>query len=150
MYKRRAAKTIKIGNICIGNNYPISIQSMTNVKTSDVKKAIEQIKRLEEAGCDIVRFSVMDHEDAKAIFTIKSNTSIPLVADIHFNYRLALESIEAGIDKVRINPGNIGDEDRIAAVCKACKAIAIDTVALPRCGVKSFDPYVTAKKIECF
>ena len=95
---------------------------MTNTKTSDFEATLAQIKALQDSGCDIVRFSVASSADIETIYKVKCETDIPLVADIHFNYRLAIEAAEAGIDKIRINPGNIGDEQRVAAVCKVCKA----------------------------
>ena len=116
---------ISIGNIKIGDGEKIAIQSMTNVIASDTEKTIQQINELKEAGCDIVRFAVPDEECAKAVDKIKENTDIPLVADIHFDYRLALMCIERGIDKVRINPGNIGGEDRAKAVLLAAKKAGI-------------------------
>ncbi len=112
---------ISIGNIKIGGGERIAVQSMTNVIASDTAKIIDQINRLEGAGCDIVRFAVPDEESAKAVYEIKSKTNVPLVADIHFDYRLALMCIERGIDKVRINPGNIGGEDRAKKVLEAAK-----------------------------
>ena len=119
---RKKTKKIKIGNIFIGGDAPIAIQSMTNTPTRNAKATVEQIKALEAAGCDIVRIAVPDLESAESIKAIKSSgVSIPVVADIHFDYRIALKCAEYGIDKIRINPGNIGDEDRIRAVCKACK-----------------------------
>ncbi len=118
-------KKIKIGTTEIGGGEPIKIQSMTNVPTSDTERVISQINALAEAGCDIVRFSVPDEQSAKAVETIKNRTSVPLVADIHFDYRLALMCIERGIDKVRINPGNIGGESNAAAVAKAAKAAGV-------------------------
>ena len=116
---------ISIGNIKIGDGEKIAVQSMTNVIASDTEKTIKQINALKEAGCDIVRFAVPDEECAKAVDKIKENTDIPLVADIHFDYRLALMCIERGIDKVRINPGNIGGEDRAKAVLLAAKKAGI-------------------------
>lgn len=113
--------TVRIGNITIGGDFPVAIQSMTNVPTSDPDRVISQINALEAAGCDIVRFSVPDTESANAIEKIKENTRIPLVADIHFDYRLALMAIERGIDKVRINPGNLGGEENAKAVALAAK-----------------------------
>lgn len=112
---------VSIGNIKIGQGEKIAIQSMTNVIASDTEKTIRQINELAEAGCDIVRFAVPDEECAKAVDKIKERTNVPLVADIHFDYRLALMCIERGIDKVRINPGNIGGEDRAKAVLLAAK-----------------------------
>ena len=116
------SKKIKIGNIYIGGGEEVKIQSMCNVKTSDVKKCTEQILSLEKAGCEIVRVAVPDMESAAAIEKIKENIHIPIVADIHFDYRLAIEAMERGIDKVRINPGNIGSEEGVKAVAKMAKA----------------------------
>ena len=114
-------KTVKIGDITIGNNNKIAVQSMTNTLASDARATAEQINRLAAAGCDIVRFAVPDMAAAEAVKYIKENTDIPLVADIHFDYRLALRCMENGIDKIRINPGNIGGEDRAAAVAKMAR-----------------------------
>ncbi|OQX85699.1 4-hydroxy-3-methylbut-2-en-1-yl diphosphate synthase [candidate division KSB1 bacterium 4484_87] len=114
--KRRISREIKIGNIATGGSSPITIQSMTNTKTSDVSATVRQIYQLEEAGCDIVRVAVPDEKAAQAIADIKSQIHIPLVADIHFNHKLALQSIEAGADKIRINPGNIGSAWKIREV----------------------------------
>lgn len=118
---RRESKKIQVGNMFIGGDAPISIQSMTNTKTSDVAATVAQILALEAAGCEIVRVTVNDLAAAHAIKEIKEKIHIPLVADIHFDYRLALMAIENGIDKLRINPGNIGSVDRIEAVVKAAK-----------------------------
>lgn len=118
---RRQTRKIKVGNIYIGGDAPISIQSMTNTKTSDVEATVNQILALEEAGCEIVRVTVNNMAAADAIQAIKSRIHIPLVADIHFDYRLALRAIENGVDKLRINPGNIGSIDRIEKVVKAAK-----------------------------
>lgn len=115
-------RVVKVGQIAIGGGHKIAIQSMTNTKTKDIKATIEQIHALERVGCDIIRVAVLDVEDAQAIRQIKDAISIPLVADIHFDYRLALIAIENGIDKLRINPGNIGSKARIAQVVDACKA----------------------------
>ncbi len=116
---------VSIGNIKIGDGERVAIQSMTNVPAAKTAEIIEQINALEKAGCDIVRFAVPDEECAKAVYEIKSKTNVPLVADIHFDYRLALMCIERGIDKVRINPGNIGGEDRAKEVLLAAKAAKI-------------------------
>ncbi len=113
---------VKIGNRVIGGGNPILIQSMTNTKTQDVDATVAQILQLEKAGCDIIRCAVPDMEAAKALGKIKEQIHIPLVADIHFDYRLAIAAIENGADKIRINPGNIGSEDRIKAVVDAAKA----------------------------
>ena len=121
MYKRLDTKKIKVGNIYIGGQNKVIIQSMTNTKTKDIDKTVEQILSLEKVGCEIIRVAVLDEEDAKAIKYIKERISIPLVADIHFDYRLALICIENGIDKIRINPGNIGKKENIIKVVTACK-----------------------------
>lgn len=120
--KRRKTKVVKIGDVLIGGDNPVAIQSMCNTKTSDVEATVKQILELEEAGCEIIRVAVPDMEAAKAIAEIKKRIHIPLVADIHFDYRLALKAIENGVDKLRINPGNIGGEDRVKAVVEAAKA----------------------------
>lgn len=112
---------VKIGNVFIGDNEKVLIQSMTNTDTKDIKKTVKQIDELTEAGCDIVRCTVPDMESAYAIKEIKKQIKIPLVADIHFDYRLAIESIKSGVDKVRINPGNIGGFDRVKEVVNALK-----------------------------
>ena len=115
-------KVIKIGNKIIGGGNPMLIQSMTNTKTDDVEATVNQIKGLSAAGCDIIRCAVPDMNAALALKDIKSAIDIPLVADIHFDYRLAIAAIENGADKIRINPGNIGNEDRVRAVIEAAKA----------------------------
>lgn len=114
-------KKVMVGDVAIGGDSPISIQSMANTDTRDARATIEQIHRLEEAGCEIVRVAVPDMEAAEAFAQIKNNIKIPLVADIHFDYRLALEVINKGADKVRINPGNIGSRERVKAVADACR-----------------------------
>ena len=121
MVKRNETRPIYVGGIQIGGQNKVVIQSMTNTKTKDVQATVKQILDLEEAGCEIIRVACLDIEDAKAIKEIKSKIHIPIVADIHFDYRIALEAINAGVDKVRINPGNIGSEDRIKMVVDACK-----------------------------
>ena len=118
---RDKTKVVKIGNKLIGGGNPVLIQSMTNTPTQDVAATIEQIHQLENAGCDIIRCTVPDIEAAKALKEIKNNINIPLVADIHFDYRMAIAAIENGADKIRINPGNIGGQDRIKAVVSAAK-----------------------------
>ncbi|GAA0104847.1 flavodoxin-dependent (E)-4-hydroxy-3-methylbut-2-enyl-diphosphate synthase [Paraclostridium sordellii] len=119
--KRRLSKEVSVGSLKIGGNNPISIQSMTNTDTRDAKATIDQIKRLEEVGCDVVRVAVPDMEAAKNIGEIKKNVNIPIIADIHFDYRLALEAIDQGVDGVRINPGNIGSIDRVKMVVNKCR-----------------------------
>lgn len=120
-YERRLSREVSVGSLKIGGNNPISIQSMTNTDTRDAKATIEQIKKLEEVGCDVVRVAVPDMEAAKNIGEIKKNVNIPVIADIHFDYKLALEAIEQGVDGVRINPGNIGNIDRVKMVVNKCK-----------------------------
>ncbi len=122
---RDETKQIKIGNRYIGGGNAIAIQSMTNTKTEDVKATVEQILALEKAGCEIIRCAVPTMEAAKALGEIKKEIHIPLVADIHFDYRLAIAAIEAGADKIRINPGNIGDEKRVQAVVDKAKEYGI-------------------------
>ena len=119
---RRKTRKVKIGNTFIGGNAPIAIQSMTNTDTHDIQATCKQILALQNAGCDIVRITVPDIEAAETITYIKEQgITIPIVADIHFDYRVALRCAELGVDKIRINPGNIGDDDRVKAVCDACK-----------------------------
>ena len=116
------SKQIKVGNVLVGGGAPVSIQSMCNTRTDDVNATVEQIRRLTAAGCEIIRVAVPDMDAARAVGEIKERIDIPLVVDIHFDYKLALEAIAAGADKVRINPGNIGGEDRVKAVADACRA----------------------------
>lgn len=118
---RQNTKEIRIGDVVIGGNHPVAIQSMTNTKTEDIKGTVEQIHRLEAAGCEIVRCTVPTLEAAEALREIKKNIQIPLVADIHFDYRMAIAAMENGADKIRINPGNIGGEERLRAVVDKAK-----------------------------
>ena len=122
MIKRKMTRQISIGKVKIGGGAPISVQSMTNTKTTDTDATVAQINALKEAGCDIVRMAVPDMPAANNIANIKARVDVPLIADIHFDYRLALKAIEQGIDALRINPGNIGSQDRVEAVVKAAKA----------------------------
>lgn len=119
--ERKQTRKIKVGDIYIGGDAPITVQSMTNTDTRDIRATVDQIKRLEEAGCDIVRVAVPDSEAAAAIGEIKKAINLPLVADIHFDYRLALDSIKNGADKIRLNPGNIGGQDRVRIVADMAK-----------------------------
>ncbi|WP_308697847.1 flavodoxin-dependent (E)-4-hydroxy-3-methylbut-2-enyl-diphosphate synthase [uncultured Thomasclavelia sp.] len=119
--KREETRSIKVGNLTIGGNNDVIIQSMTNTKTHDVEATVKQIQDLTAAGCQLVRLAVLDQRDALAIKDIKNRVNVPLVADIHFDYRLALQAIESGIDKIRINPGNIGSIDKVKQVVTACK-----------------------------
>lgn len=118
---REETRNVQVGNLTIGGNNHVVIQSMCNTKTKNVEATIKQINALEQAGCELVRVAVFDKEDAYAIKEIKKGIHIPLVADIHFDYKLALIAIESGIDKVRINPGNIGSIEKVKAVVDACK-----------------------------
>lgn len=118
---REETRSVQVGNLTIGGNNHVVIQSMCNTKTKNVEATIKQINALEQAGCELVRVAVFDKEDAYAIKEIKKGIHIPLVADIHFDYKLALIAIESGIDKVRINPGNIGSIEKVKAVVDACK-----------------------------
>ena len=119
---RHIKRELKIGNTAIGGNNPVLVQSMLNVRSSDIEGNVKQAVELEKAGCQIVRVSVPTLEDVRLVEAIKNETSIPLVADIHFDYKVALACADAGIDKIRINPGNIGDDERVKAVVKACSA----------------------------
>ena len=125
MMTRRKTRKIKVGNLFIGGNSPISVQSMTKTDTRNIRTTVNQIKRLERAGCEIVRLAVPDMEAAKALGKIKRRAHIPLVADIHFDYRLAIEAIAQGVDKIRINPGNIGSRERVEAIAKAARRAKI-------------------------
>lgn len=118
---RTETKQIHVGSIAIGGGAPVTVQSMTNTKTEHVEATLEQIARLQEAGCDIVRLAVPNKKAARALTAIRAGTKLPLVADIHFDYQLALMAVEAGFDKIRINPGNIGAPERVKAVADACK-----------------------------
>ena len=112
---------VKVGNVLVGNGADITIQSMLNTRADDIKSSVEQAVRLEQAGCQIIRAAIPDMDAVRLIPAIKEAVSIPLVADIHFDYKLALESVAAGIDKIRINPGNIGDDSRVKMVADACR-----------------------------
>lgn len=125
MYTNKDTKKVFAGGLRIGGGAPVSVQSMLNIPAHDINGNISQAKRLESAGCDIIRISVPDKESVKTLAALKENISIPVVADIHFDYRLALESVAAGADKIRINPGNIGSDDRVKAVAAACKTAGV-------------------------
>ena len=125
MIKRTETRKIMVGNVQIGGQPKVIIQSMCNTKTKDVKSTVNQILELEKVGCEIIRVACLDIEDAIAIKEIKKQIHIPIVADIHFDYRIALEAIKSGVDKVRINPGNIGSEEKIKMVVDACKNAGI-------------------------
>lgn len=121
MIERRKTRTVKIGNIAIGGKNKIAVQSMLNVPASDVEGNVKQALELERAGCEIVRLTVPDAAAVKTLYAVKEAVKIPVVADIHFDYRCALESVAAGADKIRINPGNIGDDSKVKAVADACR-----------------------------
>lgn len=125
MFTNDKTKKVFAGQIAIGGGAPVSVQSMLCVPAHNIKGNVAQAKALETAGCDIVRISVPDTEAVKTLAAVKENVSIPVVADIHFDYKLALESVAAGADKIRINPGNIGSDDRVKAVALACKAAGV-------------------------
>ena len=116
---------VKAGNVLIGGGAPVSVQSMLNVPSTDIEGSVAQAKRLEEAGCQIIRAAIPDMDAVRLIPALKEAVSVPIVADIHFNYKLALEACAAGVDKIRINPGNIGSDDRVKAVADACKSRGI-------------------------
>ena len=118
--ERRSSRKVKVGNIFIGGGERISVQSMLNKPASDIEASVKQAVELEKAGCEIIRAAVPDKEAVKLIEKLKENVSVPVVADIHFDYRLALGSLDAGVDKIRINPGNIGSDERVKEVAKAC------------------------------
>ncbi|MDI6799289.1 MAG: flavodoxin-dependent (E)-4-hydroxy-3-methylbut-2-enyl-diphosphate synthase [Actinomycetota bacterium] len=125
MIKRRESRQIRVGDLFIGGNAKISVQSMTNTRTTDVKAMIEQIERLKTAGCELVRVAVVDEESARALRQIKDSIAIPLVADIHFDYKLALLSMDNGADKIRINPGNIGSEKGLKSILDKAKEMSV-------------------------
>ncbi len=149
--KKYKSKVVKVGPYKLGGNNPVRVQSMCNTDTRDVKATIEQIYNLEKAGCEIIRVAVPDMKAAQAVGKIKKQINIPLVVDIHFDYRLALESIKQGADKVRINPGNIGSNENVKAVVKACKKnkipirIGINGGSLEKNILKKYKGKATAK-----
>lgn len=151
--QRENTKVIDIGGVKIGGNYPIAIQSMCNTKTEDVAATVAQIHALEEAGCEIIRVAVPDMAAAQAIGEIKKQIHIPLVGDIHFDYRLALAAIENGVDKIRINPGNIGSMERIKAVVDAARArqipirVGVNSGSLEKELIAKYGGHVTAEGI---
>lgn len=120
MFERRRSRVVNIGGVLIGGENPIAVQSMLNVEAHDIDGNIEQAQRLEKAGCQIIRLAVPDEKAVKTVYELKKNISIPVVADIHFDYKLAIASVDAGVDKIRINPGNIGSDNRVKAVVNKC------------------------------
>ena len=123
--ERKRTRQIHIGSVAVGGGAPVSVQSMTNTKTADISATVAQIRALTEAGCDIVRLAVPDMEAAHALGKIVRAVDVPLVADIHFDYRLALEAVRQGVSALRLNPGNIGSEERVRAVVREAKAAGI-------------------------
>lgn len=121
MYTNQTTKKVKVGNVEIGGGAAVSVQSMLNIPAHDIEGNVRQARALQAAGCEIIRVSVPDIETVKTVEALKNNIDVPIVADIHFDWRLAIESVNAGVDKVRINPGNIGDEQRVKAVADACR-----------------------------
>lgn len=152
--KRKKTKMIRVGNVFVGGDAPITVQSMTNTDTRDVYSTVNQIKGLEEAGCSIIRVAVLDNEAAEAIKSIKKAISIPLVADIHFDYRLAITSMENGADKIRLNPGNIGDSERVKKVVEVAKEreipirIGVNSGSLEKDIVKKFGGVTPEAMVE--
>ena len=150
---REETKVIRIGDVAIGGQNPVAIQSMCNKKTEDVRATVDQILRLEAAGCQIIRVAVPTMEAARAVGDIKKQIHIPLVGDIHFDYRLAIEAVNQGVDKIRINPGNIGGAERVAAVVKACKArhvpirVGVNSGSLEKPLIEKYGGHVTAEGI---
>ena len=151
MYKRNETRQIDVNGVKIGGQDKVVIQSMTNTKTKDVESTVKQTLELEKAGCEIIRVACLDIEDAKAIKSIKEKIHIPIVADIHFDYKIALEAIKSGVDKIRINPGNIGSEEKIKAVVDACKAnkipirIGVNSGSIEKEILKKYDGKPTAE-----
>ena len=141
---RKETKQVYVGDVQIGGQEKVVIQSMTNTKTKDVKSTVEQILKLEEAGCEVIRVACLDIEDAKAIAEIKNKIHIPIVADIHFDYRIALEAANAGVNKIRINPGNIGSVERVKTIVDKCKErkipirIGVNSGSLPKDILKKY------------
>ncbi len=125
MYTNDKTKKVYAGKLAIGGGAPVSVQSMLNVRADDIAGNVEQARRLEAAGCEIIRVSVPDMAAVRLVSALKEAVSVPVVADIHFDYKLALESVAAGVDKVRINPGNIGSDDRVKAVADSCRAAGV-------------------------
>lgn len=131
--KRKKTSVVKVGDVFIGGDNPISVQSMTNTRTKDIKSTVKQIKELENSGCDIIRCAIIDIEDAKAIPEIKKEISIPIIGDIQYSYKIALEAVKYEVDGLRLNPGNIGSLENVRQVVKACKERGISI----RVGVNS-------------
>lgn len=153
MIKRRKTRVISIGNVKIGGDNPVVVQSMTNTPTKDINATIKQVNQLADAGAKIVRLAVPDKESALALKTIKRSVNVPLVADIHFDYKLAIESIKSGVDGLRINPGNIGSRERIKAVVHAARdagvpiRVGVNAGSLPQDILEKYNFHPTAEAI---
>ena len=154
--KQGHTRKVKVGRFAIGGDSPVSVQSMCNTDTRDLKATVDQVRRLEDAGCEIIRVAVPDAQAAGNLGRIKRAISIPLVADIHFDWKLAVEAVRQGVDKVRINPGNIGEKDKVGEVVKACKAAGVpirigvnagSLKALRDCPLPAWEPYDWAKQM---
>jgi (E)-4-hydroxy-3-methylbut-2-enyl-diphosphate synthase len=151
---RRKTKEVRIGSVIIGGSNPIAVQSMTNTLTEDVEATVKQILELEDAGCEIVRATIPDLRSAEAVREIKKHIHIPLVGDIHFDYRLAIAAVENGIDKIRINPGNIGGKEKTAEVLRACKKagipvrIGVNSGSLEKDILKKYDKVTSQGMVE--
>jgi len=151
---RKITKEVKVGNLTIGGNNPVVVQEMTSTNTTDIDKTVQQINNLEEYGCKLIRIAVLDTASARAIKHIKEQVNIPLIADIHFNYRLALLAIENGIDKLRINPGNIGGEKNISIVVAAAKErgipirIGVNSGSLEKSIIKKYNGITAQGMVE--
>lgn len=154
MYKRTETRPVKVGNLTLGGNNHVFIQSMCNTKTKDVNATIKQTLELEEAGCEIIRVSVLDQEDANAIKKIKEGINIPLVADIHFDGDFAITAIKNGVDAVRLNPGNLSNKEKITEVVNLCKEknipirIGVNTGSLPKGYAPTAENMVKAAKLH--
>jgi len=141
---RRLKRVVEIGKVQIGGNNPIVVQSMTKTKTRDIKRTINQIRRLQNAGCEMVRMAVVNKDDALSLSCIKKSVAIPIIADVHFDYRLALKAIGEGVDKIRINPGNIGEKWKVTEVIKMAKdnnvpiRIGVNSGSLPKSILKKY------------
>lgn len=151
---KKQKRAVRVGNVLIGGENPVVVQSMTKTRTCDIRKTVNQIKRLENAGCEIVRLAVLNSNDAEALKEIKRQVKLPLVADIHFDYRLALKSIDAGIDKIRINPGNIVEEWKMTEIIKKAAdnsipiRIGINSGSLPKKILQKYNHPTTEAIIE--
>ena len=149
--KRRKSKIIRIGSVYIGGDNPVAIQAMTKTRTADIEKTLKQLEELRKAGCEIVRLAVKDNADALALKKIKKKACLPLVADIHFDWRLALSAIDCGVDKIRLNPGNIYKKEQVIAVAKAAKAagipirVGLNSGSLPKAASGESTPAIMSK-----